>query len=128
MNIREDWPDFVRSDEEIHYYQTTYDDLIAAKVQLEYRDRHLLGVLASNLNIMDIANDSLSSDGLVQTHQGDRKEVTKTNPAVAMYDKAVARVIQCLKEFGMSPNSRTSSFSLGDKGDGTGSKIGKFMK
>lgn len=111
-DIRDNPPDFLRSDEELHYYRTIYDDLIRNKTPLQFKDRTTIGMLASNLAQFDQANDDISENGFTITYQGDRKEITKINPAVGVLKECKSEIRQYLKEFGMSPSSRTSSFSL----------------
>lgn len=126
--IRENPPDFLRTDEELNYYHQLHDDLVQNRTALQYKDRHSLGMLAANMAIIDLCNDSLTTDGLTITYQGDRKEITKANPAMGLMDKAQISVRHYLREFGMSPNSRTSSISLPSGSESATGKMDKFRK
>ncbi len=111
--ILENPPEFIRSDEELFYYEAIYSDLVEAKTPLQYKDRTTIGMLASNLAQYDMANDDISENGFTITYQGDRKEITKINPAVAVLKETKSEIRQYLNMFGMSPNSRTNGLSIG---------------
>lgn len=134
MSIRENPPTFIRTDEQLAYYHQMYDDLAATRTELQYKDRNSLGMLAVNIALFDECMESITEDGWTITYQGDRKEVTKANPAVATLKDAQMAVRHYLKEFGMSPNSRTSiGFSTGgltgaSKDGDQESKINKFNR
>lgn len=109
MSIKGNAPTFVRSESELTYYDVICDDLIATRTELQFKDRNSVGMLAVNLSLVDACMESINREGMVITYEGDRKEVTKANPAVAMLKDAQMAVRHYLKEFGMSPNSRTNT-------------------
>lgn len=120
--IRDNPPDFIRTEREHHYYVSMYDRIKDNGTVMQTADTYGLGMLAMNLALIDEATHSINKEGMSVTYQGDRKEVTKRNPALDVLKDAQGAVRFYLKEFKMTPNSRGKQ--LGDGAGGQGESDG----
>lgn len=118
-NVGECPPDFVRSELQLRYYREMYHKIDQNGTPTKSVDVYALGMLAINLALIDECLLEISNDGMSVKHQGDRKEVTKKNPAIDLMDKAQAAVRFYLKEFKMTPSSRGKILG-NDLGNGNG--------
>lgn len=120
-------PSFVRTREQKKYFRDVLGKLNENKVPLQSHDMFALGTLAVNLALIDECIIDISKNGLMLEVQGDRSVVSKVNPAVALQKEAQMAVRFYFKEFGMTANSRASSFVVNPT-ENKGSKIDKFIR
>jgi P27 family predicted phage terminase small subunit len=115
-------PRFLRTEDQFSYYNEIIDLLAEHQVPITTQDTFSLGVLALNLSLLDECADSIAEEGMLMKVQGDRHEISKVNPAVALQKEAQTAIRFYCKEFGMSPNSRGKGLMVkplsGDKKDG----------
>jgi phage terminase small subunit len=71
---------------------------------IDIADKHLLNMLASQLEIYVESILKLRTDGLVMTFNGG--VTVGPNPCMAIADKSLHRIIQLMKELELSPKSR----------------------
>lgn len=71
---------------------------------LDTADRHLISMLASQIEIYVDSISKLRSDGLVMTFNGGM--TVGPNPYMAIADRALYRSVQVMKELELSPKSR----------------------
>lgn len=76
---------------------------------IDIADKHLLNMLASQIDIYVESILKLSTDGLVMTFNGGI--TVGPNPCMAIADKSLHRIIQLMKELELSPKSRDGYLS-----------------
>ncbi len=76
---------------------------------LDTADRHLLSMLASQIDIYVESILKLRSDGLVMAYNGGM--TMGPNPYMAIADRALYRSVQVMKELELSPKSRDGYLS-----------------
>lgn len=76
---------------------------------IDISDKHLLNMLASQIEIYVESILKLRTDGLVMTFNGG--VTVGPNPCMAITDKSLHRIIQLMKELELSPKSRDGYLS-----------------
>jgi len=71
---------------------------------VDVADKHLLSMLASQIEIYVQSILKLRNDGLVMTFNGG--VTVGPNPCMAIADKALHRIVQLMKELELSPKAR----------------------
>ncbi len=71
---------------------------------VDIADKHLLNILASQIEIYVQSILRLRNDGLVMTFNGG--VTVGPNPCMAIADKALHRIVQVMKELELSPKAR----------------------
>ena len=113
LEIREAYPNFVRSTLQVYYYQTMFDQIKDNGTVIQKVDNYALGMLAVNLALIDECNNSIEEKGMNMEYQGDRKMVLKRNPALDVLKDAQAAVRFYLAQFNMTPKSRDKILGTG---------------
>jgi P27 family predicted phage terminase small subunit len=113
LGVKDGYPNFVRSELQVFYYQAMYEQIVSNSTILKSVDSYGLGMLAINLALIDECNLSIETTGMNNEYQGDRKMVLKRNPALDVLKDAQAAVRFYLKEFNMTPASRSKILSPG---------------
>ena len=121
MDIREQPPSSINTDDLIVMYRELYDDIVSTGRVLLATDRHPLAMLANILVGIETAQDSLNRDGLMietPSHRGDM--IIKINKNADHLDKLTSKSITLFRAFGMAPNYRKDSVAdtLQDDEDG----------
>lgn len=120
--IRNNPPEYIRTERQLHYYRTMYDQIKLNGTVIEKVDSAALGMLAVNLALVDSATAAIQNDGFNIEVQGDRNTITKKNPALDVLKDAQTNVKFYLAQFKMTPASRTKQLSTGsgrtDSSDG----------
>lgn len=114
LSVMGNYPDFVRTDAQKHYFNVMFAKIKANGTVLNSADKFALGMLALNMALVDSAMQSIDDEGYDKEVQGDRNMIVKKNPACERLDKAQAQVNFYLKEFGMTPNSRPKELTPTD--------------
>lgn len=104
--LKENIPRLITSDEQLHYYNWIVDTCYNEDVAIKDQDAMAIATFAINLALLDECASSIAQDGMMMNVQGDRHEITKVNPAVAMQKEAQTALRFYFKEFHMSPSSR----------------------
>lgn len=76
---------------------------------IDIADKHLLNMLASQIEIYVESILKLRNDGLMMTFNGG--VTVGPNPCMAIADKSLNRIIQLMKELELSPKSRDGYLS-----------------
>jgi len=122
LSVKDGYPNFVRTKKQIDYYQEMYETIVCNGTILKSVDLYGLGILAINLALIDECNLSIFNDGLNMEYKGDRKMISKRNPALDVLKDAQTAVRFYLKEFNMTPASRSRildpSGPMGKQDDG----------
>lgn len=111
-DLRRAYPNFIKNDLEIHYYETMHDQIALNGTLMLSTDANALGMLAFNLALIDRCNWSISKKGMNMEYRGDRKMVLKRNPALDVLKDAQAAVRFYMKEFKMTPGSRGNNSGI----------------
>lgn len=129
-SLRENPPNFLRTDEQFTYYIQVIDLLVLAQVPIRDQDSFAIGTLALNLALLDECAESLATDGMMMNLNSGRGAVSKVNPAVAMQKEAQTALRYYYDRFQMSPSSRGNGIGGGlqpkpkdDKGGIGGIKV-----
>jgi len=116
--IRDNPPNFVRTDEALSYYYQILDKLVENDVPLKSQDSFGIGTMAINYSAIDTAQEEIDENGMMLGVKGsERHMIAKANPAITALKDAQANIRFYLKEFQMTPQSRGKGFNL----SGTGS-------
>ena len=113
QSLKDNAPQFLRTQDQIMYYVQVIDLLVDAQVPIRDQDSFAIGTLALNLALLDECADSIAEDGMMMRVQGDRATVSKVNPAVAMQKEAQTALRFYFDRFQMSPNSRGNTIGTG---------------
>lgn len=111
--IRQNPPRFIRTEEQLHYFNEILDKLEENEVPLKTQDSFGIGTMALNYAAIDEAQESIDTDGMMLRLNGDRKEVSKANPAISVLKDAQANVRFYIDKFQMTPSSRGKGINLG---------------
>ena len=118
VTIKNNPPDFIRTERQIHYYEGMYDLIKANGTVMEQVDSTALGMLAINLALADDATYEIETYGFTMEVQGDRNTITKKNPALDVLKDAQSMIKFYLVQFKMTPTSRAKQLSPNGIGKG----------
>ena len=108
QELKDDMPEMLRGDREQYYYIYLVDLLVNNDVAIKLQDAPALAAFAICLATLDECSESIANDGMMMRVQGDRHQISKINPAIAMQKSAMIELRTFFREFQMSPNSRGS--------------------
>ncbi len=129
QSLKNSIPNFLRTDEQIGYYNEVIDTLVLAQTPIRDQDCYSIGMLALNLALMDDCANSIAEHGMMMQVRGDRAVISKVNPAVALQKEAQTALRFYFDRFQMSPNSRGnigSGLTPQPKGKGDDTGIGSI--
>ena len=112
-SLKENPPNFLRTDEQFSYYIQVIDLLVLAQVPIRDQDSFAIGTLALNLALLDDCANSLSEHGMMMNVNNGRGGVQKINPAIAMQKEAQTALRYYYDRFQMSPSSRGNGIGGG---------------
>lgn len=92
--------------QEHEMYWSLINDITENNTQLNYNDRHSLGLLAVSICEMNRLSQDLKNRGEQLEVEGDRGMVTKKNASRDALEKLRSPVLRLMKEFKMTPASR----------------------
>lgn len=115
-------PAFIKTELQISYYHSMYVKIKDSGLVTDTRDVYALGMLAVNLALVDEATQDLCEKGFHMEVQGDRNKIMKKNPSLDVLKDAQSNVRAYLKEFKMTPATRSKQLDTGnpDGDDGFG--------
>lgn len=103
-DLTSEWLDRPERWDRQKFIASAYRYLSQKNGSVDIADKHLLSMLASQIEIYVESILKLRTDGLVMTFNGG--VTVGPNPCMAIADKALYRIVQVMKELELSPKAR----------------------